>query len=89
MVFISYSIDICCTSVKSKLHNGEILIAGDQWPIFVYMGYKFNPEEPWGGLLRSSILVSVSAFTASVTLAHPLHRPISLSSHLLAQLIRM
>ena len=45
--------------VKSKLRNGEIVIAGDQWPIFLYAGYKFDPEEPWKGLLRSALLVTV------------------------------
>ena len=45
--------------VKSKLQNGEIVIAGDQWPIFLYAGYKFDPEEPWKGLLRSALLVTV------------------------------
>ena len=45
--------------MKSKLRNGEIVIAGDQWPIFLYAGYKFDPEEPWKGLLRSALLVTV------------------------------
>ena len=49
--------DLWCDSVKSKLWNGEILIAGDQWPIFLHTGYKFDLEEPWKGLLRSTILV--------------------------------
>ena len=49
-----------CGSIKSKLRNGEILVAGDQWPIFLYTDFKFDPEEPWKGLLRSTILVSVT-----------------------------
>lgn len=60
-----YVSDLWCDSVKSKLRNGEILIAGDQWPIFLYAGYKFDPEEPWKGLLRSIILVSVRAYAYS------------------------
>ena len=35
------------------------MIAGDQWPIFLYVGYKFDPEELWKGLLRSALLVMV------------------------------
>ena len=45
--------------VKSKLQNGEIVIVGDQWPIFLYAGYKFDPGELWKGLLRSTLLVMV------------------------------
>lgn len=45
--------------VKSKLRNGEVMISGDQWPIFLYADYKFDPEEPWKGLLRSGILLAV------------------------------
>lgn len=65
-------IDMFYASVKSKLRDGEISIAGDQWPIFLYAGYKFDPEEPWKGLLRSTILVSVSVSTAVVELIHKL-----------------
>ena len=54
-----------CDSVKSKLQNGEILIAGDQWPIFLYAGDKFDPEDPWKGLLRSAILISVRDYASS------------------------
>lgn len=35
-------------------------VRGDQWPIFIYAGYSYDPEDPWNGLLRSSLLVSVS-----------------------------
>ena len=49
-----------CGSIKSKLQNGEILAASNQWPIFLYTDFKFNPEEPWKGLLCSTILVLVT-----------------------------
>ena len=49
-----------CGSVKSKLRNGEILVTGDQWPIFLYANFIFDSEELWKGLLRSAILVSVA-----------------------------
>jgi hypothetical protein len=46
--------------VKEKLREGTILVAGDQWPIVLYAGYRYDPEDPWNGLLRSNILVNVS-----------------------------
>ena len=50
--------------MKSKLVNGQIQVAGDQWPVFLYANYMYNPEDPWNGLLRSGLrsglLVSVS-----------------------------
>lgn len=46
--------------IKEKLRSGEMAVSGDQWPIFVYQGYSYDPEDPWNGLLRSTILVSVS-----------------------------
>lgn len=48
--------------IKEKLRSGEMLIPGDQWPIFLYAGYKYDAEDPWQGLCRSSLLVSVSCF---------------------------
>jgi hypothetical protein len=45
---------------KEKLRSGEMSVSGDQWPIFLYQGYSYDPEDPWNGLLRSNILVSVS-----------------------------
>ena len=47
--------------IKAKLRSGEMAVSGDQWPIFVYQGYTYDPEDPWNGLLRSTILVSVSS----------------------------
>jgi hypothetical protein len=44
---------------KKKLQSGELSVPGDQWPVFLYADHTFDPEEPWKGLLRSSILVSV------------------------------
>lgn len=45
---------------KLKLSNGQIQVAGDQWPILLYANYTYDPEDPWNGLLRSGLLVSVS-----------------------------
>jgi len=32
-------------------------VAGDQWPIFLYQGYNYDPEDPWNGLFRGSLLI--------------------------------
>ncbi|KAG9313214.1 hypothetical protein JVU11DRAFT_6673 [Chiua virens] len=44
---------------RNKLVNGQIQVAGDQWPVFLYANYSYNPEDPWNGLLRSGLLISV------------------------------
>lgn len=46
--------------VKAGLRNGDIVVSGDNWPIFLYKDYKYDSEDVWNGLLRSNILVSVS-----------------------------
>jgi hypothetical protein len=53
--------------IKEKLRSGEMLIPGDHWPIFLYAGHEYDPEEPWKGLLRNSILVCVRAFSIVVS----------------------
>ena len=52
------------TRTRTRLANGEIQVAGDQWPIFLYANYSYDPEDPWNGLLRSGLLVSVSPLSA-------------------------
>jgi hypothetical protein len=34
-------------------------VRGDQWPIFLYEDGRFDPEDPWKGLLCNQLLVSV------------------------------
>ncbi|KIJ64395.1 hypothetical protein HYDPIDRAFT_28335 [Hydnomerulius pinastri MD-312] len=46
------------TDTRSKLISGQIQVAGDQWPVFLYANYTYDPEDPWNGLLRSGLLVS-------------------------------
>ncbi|KIM56133.1 hypothetical protein SCLCIDRAFT_29841 [Scleroderma citrinum Foug A] len=43
----------------TKFVNAEIQVAGDQWPIFLYANYTYDPEDPWNGLLCSGLLVAV------------------------------
>ncbi|KIM59747.1 hypothetical protein SCLCIDRAFT_27139 [Scleroderma citrinum Foug A] len=46
------------TMTHTKLANGEIQVAGDQWPIFLYVNYMYDSEDPWNGLLCSGLLVA-------------------------------
>ncbi|KIM53226.1 hypothetical protein SCLCIDRAFT_32034 [Scleroderma citrinum Foug A] len=46
------------TETRTKLVNAEIQVAGDQWPIFLYANYTYDPEDPWNGLLHSGLLVA-------------------------------
>jgi len=74
--------------IKEKLRSGEISISGDNWPIFLYHGYNYNPEDPWNCLLRSAVLVSVSrTFSASnpEESPPPYLRLINIYSHLRAR----
>jgi hypothetical protein len=48
------------------LRNGELSVAGDHWPIFLYHGYGYDKEDPWNGLFRSVILVKVGTFLVRV-----------------------
>jgi hypothetical protein len=42
-----------------------MLIPGDQWPVFIYHGFNYNPDDPWNGAFQSALLVSVSIFFRS------------------------
>ncbi|KAL4065286.1 hypothetical protein J3A83DRAFT_4360544 [Scleroderma citrinum] len=44
--------------IKAKLWNGEIVISGDQWPLFLYADYQYDSEDPWNSLFCSAPLVS-------------------------------
>jgi hypothetical protein len=67
-----------------------MVVAGDQWPVFLYEDYRYDPEAPWTGLLRSSLLVTVCIFnmyachSSQLTFA----RLSSISSHHPVQFIR-
>ncbi|KAI0055207.1 hypothetical protein BV25DRAFT_1873190 [Artomyces pyxidatus] len=44
--------------IKARLRSGEMAIAGDYWPLFLYRGCIYDPADPWNGLFRSQLLVS-------------------------------
>jgi hypothetical protein len=46
---------------KQGLKSGETPVCGDQWPIFLYAGCIYDPEDPWKGLLRSDMLIFISS----------------------------
>ncbi|KAG2352669.1 hypothetical protein BDR07DRAFT_1454911 [Suillus spraguei] len=45
------------SDTKQSLKSGETAVRGDQWPMCLYAGYVYDPEDPWKGLLRSEILI--------------------------------
>ena len=75
---------------KEKLRNGELVIKGDQWPIFLYHGYVYDEEDPWNGLLRSALLVKVipSRYEPQATYQRCRHRLINTYSRHRAQSTR-
>jgi hypothetical protein len=80
----------CFVSVKDKLKSGEMVVAGDQWPVFLYESYRYDPEAPWTGLLRSSLLVTAHILNMNVCRSSQLTftRLSSISSHHQVQFIR-
>ncbi|KAG1871699.1 hypothetical protein F4604DRAFT_1926084 [Suillus subluteus] len=44
-------------ATKLSLKSSETTVRGDQWPMFLYARYDYDPEDPWKGLLRSEILI--------------------------------
>jgi hypothetical protein len=46
-------------SVRHQLENGEIMISGNDWPIFLYAAESYDPSDPWNGLFRGYLLVMV------------------------------
>jgi hypothetical protein len=45
--------------VRQKLKSGQLMVSGDHWPVFLYQNHYYDDEDPWKGLLRSSLLVKV------------------------------
>ncbi|KAG1811078.1 hypothetical protein EV424DRAFT_1542623 [Suillus variegatus] len=48
---------LCPAGLDWNDPHGEMLVCGDQWPIFLYAHHAYDPEDPWCGLLRSHLLV--------------------------------
>jgi hypothetical protein len=45
--------------VKEKLRSGELQVRGDQWPIFLFADLAYDADDPWNGLLRNQLLITV------------------------------
>ncbi|KAG1764999.1 hypothetical protein EDD22DRAFT_978875 [Suillus occidentalis] len=45
------------SQIREDLHSGEMLVCGDQWPVFLYAHYVDDHNDPWSSLLRSRLLV--------------------------------
>jgi len=45
--------------IKEKLRSGEIQVRGDQWPLFLYADLAYDPDDPWNGLMRNQLLITV------------------------------
>ena len=67
--FMRYS-DFSNCSVKQQLRSGEVHVRGDQWPIFLYAGLTYHPDDPWNGLFRNQLLVIVSNIPRSEMVDH-------------------
>ena len=60
------STDYPIPRMRTKLMTGQIQVAGDQWSVFLYANFTYDLEDPWNGLLRSSLLISMSFHTPSL-----------------------
>ncbi|KAG1842301.1 hypothetical protein C8R48DRAFT_751100 [Suillus tomentosus] len=52
------------SETKAKLQSGEIIVTGDQWPLFLYADYHYDSKDPWNGLFRSALLAYKHVFTS-------------------------
>jgi hypothetical protein len=62
-VLVVFAKGLICR-VKDKLRSGETAIQGDQWPLFLYADLAYDPDDPWNGLLRNQLLITVSHVSA-------------------------
>ncbi|KAG1732469.1 hypothetical protein EDD22DRAFT_982534 [Suillus occidentalis] len=50
-------VDWSNTETKQSLKSSKTAVRGDQWPMFLYAGCAYDPEDPWKGLLRNEMLI--------------------------------
>ncbi|KAG2063229.1 hypothetical protein BDR04DRAFT_1123406 [Suillus decipiens] len=41
------------SEMKAKLKSGDIIVTGDQWPLFLYADYHYDPEDPWNDTIAN------------------------------------
>ncbi|KAJ2932986.1 hypothetical protein H1R20_g4135, partial [Candolleomyces eurysporus] len=52
------SLDWSDPEIRTALKNKEISISGADWPRFLYCDERYDPGDPWMGLLRGELLIS-------------------------------
>ena len=69
ILFIYFPINLTdhpISRTQTKLMTGQIQVAGDQWPVFLYANFTYDLEDLWNGLLQSGLLILVSFHTPSL-----------------------
>ncbi|KAH6886624.1 hypothetical protein BKA70DRAFT_1377253 [Coprinopsis sp. MPI-PUGE-AT-0042] len=51
------TLDWTDVNIREKLRAGQITPTGDQWSLFLFQNHKYDPQDPWNGLLRGPLLV--------------------------------
>ncbi|KAH6904935.1 hypothetical protein BKA70DRAFT_1373300 [Coprinopsis sp. MPI-PUGE-AT-0042] len=69
--------------VRERLRSAQLVPSGEQWPLFLYHNYEYNPDDPWNGLLRSELLVKAykHIFTSPSSVEKSAERPSTRSSN--------
>jgi hypothetical protein len=57
-------------------------VSGDQWPVFLYHGYSYDPEDPWNGLFQSTILISVRTSPLRYPIYNDMHCLSGIQAHI-------
>ncbi|KAJ3550552.1 hypothetical protein NMY22_g398 [Coprinellus aureogranulatus] len=52
------TLDWADEEIQKQLKAGEIVVSGDNWPIFLYRDHTVNLDNPWEGLFQGTLLVS-------------------------------
>ncbi|KAG2341699.1 hypothetical protein BDR05DRAFT_976847 [Suillus weaverae] len=74
MLLCPAGLDWSNSETKAKLKSGKIIVTGDQWPLFLYADYHYDPKDPWNVCAYRHIFMSPSSVdkepkaTCSVTL---------------------
>ncbi|KAG2092129.1 uncharacterized protein F5147DRAFT_748041 [Suillus discolor] len=55
---------LCPAGLDWSNLDGEMLVTGDQWPLFLYADYHYDLEDPWNGLFQSTLLAYKYVFTS-------------------------
>ncbi|KAH6899085.1 hypothetical protein BKA70DRAFT_1231024 [Coprinopsis sp. MPI-PUGE-AT-0042] len=59
------TLDWSSPSIREDLRSGQLVPSGEQWPLFLYQDHKYDPQDPWRGLLRGPLLIKASSLSLS------------------------